>query len=203
LTFASALAGGCGKPAPRQLWPRVAAIAFLPAVLLGWTMEAIPVDSFSPGGWLHSLAFAAVAIAAPPACAAACAAGRTVPAFAALLNRSGEHRTALRWLVGVVFIALVLLSLQTTLGLVFDPRYRDIPFAPQCAALVPFLVLHVTTPRPAGTRAMAETLAAALLAAAACYIVCNEGFANWQAMCLCAGLFGLAVILARARIAPD
>jgi hypothetical protein len=102
----------------------------------------------------------------------------------------------------LTFIALVLLSLQTALGLVFDPRYRDIPFAPQSAALVPFLVLHFTTARAAGSRALAETVAAAALTAAACYVVFNESFANWQAVWLCTGLIGLAVILVRARDAP-
>jgi len=32
--------------------------------------------------------------------------------------------------------------------------------------------------------------------------VFNESFANWQALWLCAGLIGLAVILARARDVP-
>ena len=38
---------------------RVAALAFLPAVLFGWTIETVPVESFSLGGWLRSLSFAA------------------------------------------------------------------------------------------------------------------------------------------------
>jgi hypothetical protein len=100
-------------------------------------------------------------------------------------------------------MALVLLSVQTALGLVFDPRYRDIPFAPQSAALIPFLVLHFTMERAKGARAMAETVAAAVLAVSASYIVLNEGFANWQAVWLGAGLLGLAIILVRARDVPD
>ena len=50
---------------------------------------------------------------------------------------------------------------------------------------------------------MAETVAAAVLAASAVYIVLNESFANWQAVWFCAGLLGLGFILARARDAPD
>ena len=34
----------------------------------------------------------------------------------------------------------MLLAILTALGLVFDPRYRDFPFAPLTAAGVPFLV---------------------------------------------------------------
>jgi exo-beta-1,3-glucanase (GH17 family) len=202
LAFGAALMAGRGKTAPPFLWPRIAALAFLPAVLFGWTMEAVPVDSFSPGGWLRSLAFAALAAVAPIVCAAVCAAGGSLPTFATLLDRSGERRGALSRAAGLVFIGFVLLSLQAALGLVFDPRYRDIPFAPQSAALVPFLVLHIATSRAAGSRAMAETVAAAVLAACACYIVVNETVANWQAVWLCGGLIGLAVILARVRDAP-
>ncbi len=94
-------------------------------------------------------------------------------------------------MLGVVTIALTLLSLETALGLVFDPRYRDIPFAPQSAAVFAFLVVMVSAPRPSGTRSMAETLAAAVLALCAVYIAINETFANWQAIWLCAGLLGL------------
>jgi hypothetical protein len=40
------------------------------------------------------------------------------------------------------------------------------------------------------------------VAAAAGYIALNESFANWQALWFCAALFGLAFILARARVVP-
>ena len=207
LIFAAAFAAGRGKAAPPLLWPRVAMLAFLPAVLLGWTIETVPVDSFGLGGWLRSLAFAVTAAAAPIACAAACAAGRKPPSFAALLARSRGARDGVSLALGASLIALTLLSLQTALGLVFDPRYRDPPFAPQSAGVVAFLALMVSTRRKselsaAGSRAMAEAVAAAVLALAAGYIALNETFANWQAMWLCAGLIGLALILARARDAP-
>ena len=103
----------------------------------------------------------------------------------------------------MVLIALTVLSVQAALGLVFDPRYRDLPFAPQSAGVIAFLVLMLSTPRPSGRRALAETVAAAVLALAAGYIAFNETFANWQAIWLCAGFLGLAVILLQARDAPD
>jgi len=189
----------------RLLWPRIAALAFLPAVMFGWTIEAVPVDSFSVGGWVRSLSFAAVAAAAPIVCAVASAAGRPMPTFAALIGGSWQERDALRWLLGGIFAALVLLSVQAALGLVFDPRYREIPFAPLTAAVVPFLVFRFSQPSGAqiGTRAMAETVAAAVLAACAGYIAVNESFANWQAVWFCVALLGLALILVRARDAPS
>ena len=202
-SFAGAAVAGRGKAAPAWLWPRIVALTFVPAVLFGWTLERIPIDSFTAGGWLRSLAFAATAAAAPIACATACAAGCGMPSFAAVLSRAGEVRSKLSLAVGFILIALTVLSLQSALGLVFDPRYRDIPFAPQSGATLPFLVLMLSMPRLTGPRAMAETVAAAVLALSAGYIAFNESFANWQAIWLCAGLLGLAVILSRARDAPD
>jgi hypothetical protein len=130
-----------------------------------------------------------------------------VPAFGAVLSRQtpaldGSGLDGLSLALGLCLIALTVLSVQTALGLVFDPRYRDLPFAPQSSAVVPFLVLALVTPRRFGTRAMAESVAAMLLALSAIYIAFNETFANWQAIWLCVGLLALAVILERARAAP-
>jgi glucan 1,3-beta-glucosidase len=203
IVFATALVSAGGKLAVPYLWPRIALLSFLPAVLFGWTLERIPIDSFSIGTWLRSIAFAAAAAIAPTACAAAIAAGRTQPAFAALLGGRRGTRDALGVVLGGSLIALTLLSIETALVLVFDPRYRDLPFAPQSGGTVAFLALMLMTPRPAGKRAAAETLAAAVLAVCAIYIAINETVANWQALWLCAGLVGLAFILLRVRDAPD
>jgi glucan 1,3-beta-glucosidase len=203
ITFASALASAGAKTALPYLWPRIALASFVPAVLFGWTLERIPIDSFSPGTWLRSIVFAAIAAMAPAVCAAATAAGRTQGPFAMLLGGRRGTRDALDILLGGSLITLTLLSIETALVLVFDPRYRDLPFAPQSAAVIAFLALTISTPRPTGKRAAAETLAAAVLAFAAVYIVINETIANWQAVWLCGGFVGLAVILARARVAPE
>jgi hypothetical protein len=96
-------------------------------------------------------------------------------------------------------IALMLVAVEAALGLVFDPRYRDIPFAPLTAAAVPFLILLAATRRLDGTRAAAESVAGAVLALSAGYIVFNETFANWQSVWFCAGLLGLAAILLSVR----
>ena len=203
LAFAGALAGGRGKGFSAYLWPRIAALTFLPAVLFGWTIETVPVESFSVGSWLRSLAFAAVAAVAPVICAIAYAGGRAVPAFAALLGRGHKRPDHLDWALGGTLIALMLVSVEAALGLVFQPRYRDIAFAPLTAAALPFLLVLVPRARPAGPRAMAETVAAVVLALSSGYILFNEGIANWQSVWFCAGLFGLAFILAQARDAPS
>jgi glucan 1,3-beta-glucosidase len=185
------------------LWWRIAALAFLPAVLFGLTLEKVPIESFTIGSWLRSLAFAAVAVVAPVACAAACAARRPLPAFASLLARRERPRGALTIMLGAVFILLVLLAVQAALELVFDPRYPDIPFAPLSGAVMSFLVLALSTPRPKGLRPAAERVAAAVLAPSAVYIAINETFANWQAVWFCAALLALAFILLQVRDAPS
>jgi hypothetical protein len=202
LAFAGAWLCGRGKSTTSFLWSRVAAITVLPAVLFGWTLETIPVDSIGIGGWVRMLAFAAVVATAPIVCAIACAKGRPRPAFATLLGRPAECGDGLDIALGVIFIALTLLSIETALGLVFDPRYRDIPFAPQSGAVFAYLGLMLSTPRAAGFRPAAETLAAAVLAVCAIYIAINETVANWQALWLSFGLIALAAILMRTRAAP-
>jgi exo-beta-1,3-glucanase (GH17 family) len=202
-TFGGAFFAARAKPMPRLFWWRIAALAWLPAVMFGWTIEAIPVESYTPGGWLRSLAFAAVAASAPLVCAMACAAQRRLPTLSALFGGRSERLDRLGLALVVVLVALVLLAVQHALALDFDPRYRDIPFAPLIAAVVPFLVLALSAPRPAGPPAMAERATAAVLAASSVYIALNESFANWQAVWFCAGLLALAFILARARDAPN
>jgi exo-beta-1,3-glucanase (GH17 family) len=198
LTFGAAFAARRNSE-PSRLWRKIAALALPAALLFGWTIETVPLESLGAGGWLRSLAFALVAAAAPIVCAAGCAAGQRPPPFAFVLGRASDRRDGLKCALGAVAIALMLLSLQAALGLVFDPRYRDIPFAPQTAAMVPFLVLQFSTPRVAGSRPAAETVAAAALAIAAVYIAVNETIANWQALWFSAGLIGLAFTLVRVR----
>jgi glucan 1,3-beta-glucosidase len=103
--------------------------------------------------------------------------------------------------LAAALLVLAALSVQAALGLAFDPRYRDFPFAPLTAALAPFALmsgpLRLRPKAPA-----AETAIAVTLAGAAVYIVLNEGFANWQAVWFGAALLALALTLRQARDAP-
>jgi hypothetical protein len=90
----------------------------------------------------------------------------------------------------------------SALALSFDPRYRDFPFAPMTAAIVPFVLLSLVAPARNGARPLAETLAAAILALCAIFIVWNETPANWQALWFAATLAGLVLSLLRTRAAP-
>jgi glucan 1,3-beta-glucosidase len=98
-----------------------------------------------------------------------------------------------------VLVATTVLALQTALGLVFDPRYRDFTDAELSAAVVPFAIATALGAGRAGPRGRAETIAAVTLAGSAVYIVLNEGFANWQALWFGAALIVLAVTIDRLR----
>jgi len=200
---------GRGERAPPYLWLRVAIIALVSGVLFGWTIETVPIEGYGGGRLLRMMLLALVAGAAPLLAAFAGAASQTVPAFAALLGGASYERGGLmRCALGDVLVATVLLAVQAALGLVFDPRYRDFDFAPLTAAVVPYLVLTLTTPRANASwantsRAMAELVAAVVLALSAAYIAVNETLANWQSVWFCAALLGLAFTLQRVRVAPS
>jgi hypothetical protein len=169
---------------------------------MGWTIRNVPLESLTVGDWLRSLAWAAVAMISPIAVGWALASGTTTPTFALLLaRRAARPRDALALTLGFALMTLAVLSVQAALGLVFDPRYRDFPFAPLTGAAGPFLLLSrwgLGPKAPAAERMMAGTLAAA-----AVYIVLNEGLANWQAVWFAAGLIAVSLILVRARAAPN
>jgi glucan 1,3-beta-glucosidase len=205
LVFFAALTACWLRPPPAaQAWLAVAIVAGVSGTLIGWTVKAVPIESLTPGDWLRSLAWAAVAFGAPIAGAAAVTSGAGVPSLARMLGRRGERpREPLVVALGVLLIVLLVLAVQAALGLVFNPRYRDFPFAPLIAATVPFVVLTGAWPRRKDLRAGAETAAAATLALCAFYIAFNESFANWQALWFCGGLIALAVSLLPARVARD
>jgi drug/metabolite transporter (DMT)-like permease len=127
-----------------------------------------------------------------------------LPRFSRLIGpRERRVHDPLAITIGAVAIACMLLALIVALGLVFDPRYRDFPFAPLTAAVVPLLLHSLVMPRPPGARGAAEVAASAVLAASVPYIVFNESLANWQALWVSAMLAALALTLARVRDARD
>jgi glucan 1,3-beta-glucosidase len=159
----------------------------------------VPLESLFIGDWIRSVAWVVVAVAGPILGAAALMSGRPAASFAQLLALRGD-RLALA--MAAVLATLTVLAIQATLGLVFDPRYRDFPFTPLTAAVVPFAVLAVLTPMPQLPRLRAETTAAGLFALSAPYILFNESFANWQSIWFCLGIAVLTACLWRARGTP-
>lgn len=204
LVFGAALAGRPRKAAAPAAgwWLRIAAIAAVSGALIGWTVANVPIESLTVGDWLRSLAWAGAAVTAPIIAAAAAATGARMPSFGQILGRAPQRpHDVVALALGIVLIVLALLSVQAALGLVFDGRYRDFPFAPLTGAVIPLLLVARWRPRlkaPAAETAMAVTLAGS-----AVYIALNEGFANWQALWFSASLLALAFTLVQARDAPD
>ena len=208
LVFAAGLLARRRGPAAAELaastWGAIAVNAAVAGLLVGWTAENVPIESLGIGGWLRSLALVALAIAAPLAGAAALAAPAAVPPLARVIGAKAYRTRDPRALtLGLLLAALIVLAVQSALALAFDPRYRDFSFAPLTAAAVPFLLLAFVAPRPAGVRPVAETVAAAVLALCAVFIVWRETPANWQALWFGGALGLLAISLLRARAAPD
>jgi glucan 1,3-beta-glucosidase len=184
-------------------WIAIALNATVSGVLIGWTIETLPVESLGFGGWLRSLSFATLAIACPLAGSAALAIPQASPAFAQVVApRVDRTSDPLAFWLGFLLLAVTVLALQSALALAFDPRYRDFPFAPLTSAALPFLLLSLLAPLPPGQRSFAETVAAAVLVLCSLFIVWNETMANWQALWFCSMLGLLAISLLRARAAP-
>jgi hypothetical protein len=144
---------------------------------------------------------AALALASPVAGAAALMRGARPPSLAGAMSWTGKSDPIART-VGLLFVGLIVLAVQVALGLVFDPRYRDFPFAPLTGAAIPFLVLVLIGPHRSGAVGVAEKAFAAVLGLSVLYIVPNEGLANWQALWFSAVLIVLAFTLLRWRDAP-
>jgi exo-beta-1,3-glucanase (GH17 family) len=176
---------------PATLWPAVALAGAAAGVAVPWTIELVPLESLGVGGWLRWVVLAVLAVATPIFAAMALGQGNRLPALLDVLGR-GKERTADRLVLalGICLAGATLLGVHSALGLVFDARYRDFPFAPMTAAIVPLAAVAMVNGRQAAQVLAAERIAAAVLVFAALYIVPNESTANWQAGWLC-GLFGM------------
>jgi exo-beta-1,3-glucanase (GH17 family) len=182
------------------VWAGVGALATVAGLMVPWTAELVVLESLGIGGWTRWLALAAVATASPLVAAMGLTGGDRIPAFSGVVGNEVERcRGGIAWALGIVAVAATLLAIQSALGLVFDPRYRDFPFAPLTAAIVPLAAVSLMAPAGPGRIGVAERMAAAVLAIASVYIAINESYANWQALWLSALLLLLAVTLWRLR----
>jgi glucan 1,3-beta-glucosidase len=206
IIFAAAfLAGRMSKSVPhRGIWLRVAVMAFAGGSVIGWAVANVPLESLTVGDWIRSFGWTALSLAAPVAAAAAVVQGRRLPTLDRMLGRAPRRpRNALTLVLGIIVIVLVVLAVQAALGLVFDPRYRDFPFAPLTAAAVPLLFVVTWEAKLRAARPAAETAIAITLVVSAVYIACNESLANWQSLWFCAGVLAFALTLLQARALPD
>ena len=183
-------------------WVAVGISATTAGILFGVAVHKMLFESYGSGGWLVWGWLLAAAIASPVFCANALMSGRGLPTFLELLGpRDQRVRSAMAIILGLAFIVTTLIGAETALGFVFDPRYRDFPFAALTMAVVPFASLTVLNRPKEGTRPVAEAVFAGLFAGAAVYTGFNEGSDNWQSLWTCTIYFVLAVTLWQARAA--
>ena len=187
--------------APRLAsWIAVALFATAAGILLGIAADKMFYESYGFGGWLRWGALLGAGVTAPLLGANALMSGRALPTFLELLGpREDRTRSVLTVLLGAALIVTVLIAAETALGFVFDPRYKDFPFAALTMAVLPFSALMLLNRPQLGPRPIAEAVFAALFAIAAIYTAFNEGPANWQSLWTCAMYFLLGVTLWRAR----
>ncbi|HWV50940.1 beta-(1-6) glucans synthase [Pseudorhodoplanes sp.] len=181
-------------------WTAIAVIAFAGGSMIGWAIELMFYESLGVGGWLRSGALVALAGLTPVVLAAVLMRGEGLPSFADTLTRrprgafSGADRVA-----GLLVVLTTVIAIQVALGLVFDPRYKDFPFAPLTAAIVPIALVALSSRRASAGAGLAERIASGTLALSAIYIFFNESVANWQSVWLCVLLLVLSLSLVRFR----
>jgi exo-beta-1,3-glucanase (GH17 family) len=198
--------GAAGLTLRRRPWtPRLAAwiavglSATSAGILLGIATDKMFYESYGFGGWLGWGALLAAGIASPLLCANALMSGRALPTFLELLGpRDDRVRSVLTMILGVTLVVTTLIGAETALGFVFDPRYKDFPFAALTMAVVPFATLVLNRPQE-GVRPIAEAVFAGLFLISALYTGFNEGADNWQSLWTCAVYFLFALTLWRAR----
>lgn len=180
-------------------WLGVGISATSAGILLGIAADKMYYESYGWGGWLQWGALLFAGILSPILCAQSLVIGRNLPTFLDLLGpREGRKWSKLSAVLCLILAVTAVIAAETSLGFVFDPRYRDFPYASLTMAVVPFALLMLNRPQ-IGARPIAESVFAGLLSLSAVYVILNEGRDNWQAMWTCAIYLLFALTLWRAR----
>jgi exo-beta-1,3-glucanase (GH17 family) len=182
-------------------WFAVGISATTAGILFGVAAQKMFYESYGAGGWLLWGALLVAATASPVFGANALMSGRASPSFLALLGpKDYQTESVLAIMHGLVLIVTTLIGTAIALGLVFDPRFIDFPFAALTMAAVPFAAMTLLNPPKKGIRPMAESIFASVFLVSAIYTGLNEGPDNWQSLWTCAAYILLAATLWRARI---
>ena len=169
--------------ARRGTWIAVWMSATTAGVLVGLAAEKMLYESFGAGGWLGWGSLLAAAIVSPLLCVNALMSGRGLPTFVELIGPLKDRTRSFPTVVlGFLLIVTTLIAAQSAFVLLFDPRWRDFPFASLTMAVVPFWTLTLFSRPKSGGLPTAETVFACLFAGTALYVTFNEGLENWQAL---------------------
>src|SRR5580704_1718904 len=181
-------------------WIAVGISATSAGALLGVAADKMYYESYGAGGWLLWGFLLAAGIASPLVASHALMSGKSAPTFLELVGPSGYRgRSWTVVILGLILTITTVIGADTAVGLAFDPRYKDFPFAALTMAVVPFAMLSLLNRPKEGFRPIAETTFAGLLIIAAIYTGFNEGPDNWQSLWTCAIYVLLGATLWRAR----
>jgi exo-beta-1,3-glucanase (GH17 family) len=181
-------------------WFAVGISATTAGILFGVAAQKMFYESYGAGGWLVWGSLLLATTASPVFGANALMSGRPSLSFLELLGPEGYRTESMLAIMhGLTLIVTVVIGTETALGLVFDPRFIDFPFAALTMAAVPFAAMTLLNPPKIGIRPVAESMFASLFFVTAIYVGFNEGPANWQSLWTCAAYMLLALTLWRAR----
>jgi exo-beta-1,3-glucanase (GH17 family) len=180
-------------------WIVVAISATVGGILLGLAVEQV-YESYGFGSWLMQGLLLTAGMAAPLLSSHAVMSERALPTFLELIGpRESRTRSFPTMALGFTLIVTTLIAAENALAFVFDPRWRDFPFAGLTMAAVPFWTLTLLNRPKSGTRPIAEAAFAGLFAVATIYATFNEGFNNWQSIWTSVAYFLLGTTLWQAR----
>ena len=152
---------------------------------------------------VRSVAMLVLALVVPAASAYALARGDRLAGLAEALDPAHWRRHDLVEIVLAALLAATLVAaMHVALGLVFDPRYKDFPFAALAGPVIALAVLGLATARAPIKPGAAEVAAAIVLTGSALFVIANEGVANWQALVLAGLLLLLALTALQAKAVP-
>jgi exo-beta-1,3-glucanase (GH17 family) len=201
LVFGAAWLTARRKPwQPRLVsWFAVGISATTAGILFGVAAQKMFYESYGVGSWLQWGALLVAATASPVFGANALMSGRAPPTFLELLGpKDYQTPSGLAIMHGLAWIVTIVIGTETAIGLVFDPRNKDFPFAALTMAAVSFAAMTLLDRPRKGIRPMAESIFAGMFLVAAIYTGLNEGPDNWQSLWTCAAYLLLAVTLWRA-----
>jgi exo-beta-1,3-glucanase (GH17 family) len=202
--FGAALLARWRSPAPAALlrWLAVAASATVGGILFGVSVENALYESYGFAGLIRQGSLLMAATVLPLLCANALMSRRALPAFVELIGPREMRTGSLpALLLGAALLVTALVAAEIALGLMFDPRSRDFPFASLTMAAVPIWTVTLLNRRKLAVCATSEAVFAGLFAAAALHVLLSEGVQNWQSLWTAAAFFLLGTALWRSRSA--
>jgi glucan 1,3-beta-glucosidase len=201
LIFISFGLGRYGREA--RGWRRdlgAAAIAMASGLTFGLAATNLAIENALPGEGVRAVIMFALALVVPMAGAFALGTGWELPGFATALDpKQWREPTRDGAILATLLVATVVVAIHVALGLVFDPRYKDFPFAALTGPVTALAVVAFMAERGDLQPGAAEIAAACVLAGSALFIVANEGSSNWQAVWVALLFVALALTVLRAR----